>query len=56
VVGGIGWSGHRGRSPLWISLGFYQEYAMAQAHKLLIVDHVSSRVRAVQDAGPGAVS
>jgi hypothetical protein len=36
AIGGIGWSGRRGYSPLWISHGFYAEYAMMQARKLLI--------------------
>lgn len=38
LIGGIGWSGRRGRSPLWISQGFYEEYARMQARKLLILD------------------
>ena len=36
AIGGIGWSGRRGYSPLWISHGFFSEYAMMQARKLLI--------------------
>lgn len=36
AIGGIGWSGRRGYSPLWISHGFYAEYATMQARKLLI--------------------
>lgn len=36
AIGGIGWSGRRGYSRLWVSHGFYTEYAMAQARKLLI--------------------
>ncbi|MQB11605.1 hypothetical protein DXT96_17330 [Agrobacterium sp. ICMP 6402] len=38
MIGGIGWSGRRGRSALWISQGFYEEYARTQARKLLILD------------------
>ncbi|MFK3777676.1 hypothetical protein [Agrobacterium sp. NPDC089420] len=38
LIGGIGWSGRRGSSPLWISQGFYEEYARMQARKLLILD------------------
>lgn len=38
LIGGIGWSGRRGRSALWISQGFYEEYARTQARKLLILD------------------
>ncbi|SCB13751.1 hypothetical protein [Rhizobium multihospitium] len=37
-IGGVGWSGRRGRSQLWISRGFYEEYAHAHARKLLILD------------------
>ncbi len=37
-IGGVGWSGRRGRSRLWISRGFYEEYAHAHARKLLILD------------------
>lgn len=35
-IGGIGWSGRRGHSRLWISHAFYTEYASAQARKLII--------------------
>ncbi|MGQ3215895.1 MAG: hypothetical protein ACT6U0_13145 [Shinella sp.] len=38
AIGGIGWSGRRGYSPMWISPDFYAEYARAQAQKLLILD------------------
>lgn len=38
AIGGIGWSGRRGRSRMWISQGFHQQYARAQARKLLILD------------------
>lgn len=37
-IGGIGWSGRRGHSQIWISRGFYEEYARAHARKLLILD------------------
>ncbi|AYG69131.1 MULTISPECIES: hypothetical protein [unclassified Rhizobium] len=37
-IGGIGWSGRRGRSRIWISHGFYEEYAHAHASKLDILD------------------
>ncbi|MFF2321439.1 hypothetical protein ACFVTJ_10345 [Agrobacterium sp. NPDC058088] len=40
LIGGIGWSGRRGRSALWISQGFYEEYARTQARKLLILDEI----------------
>ena len=35
-IGGMGWSGRRGHSRLWISHAFYAEYARAQARKLVI--------------------
>jgi len=38
AMGSVGWTGRRGRSPLWISLGFRKEYALAQAAKLAIID------------------
>lgn len=38
LLGGLGWTGQRGHSPIWISRGFYDEYARAQAHKLAIFD------------------
>lgn len=37
-IGGIGWSGRRGHSPIWISREFYEEYAGAHARKLIILD------------------
>jgi hypothetical protein len=55
VIGGLGWSGRRGRSRLWISRGFYGEYATAQAHKLLILEHVSSRVRSLPTSASGGI-
>ena len=36
-IGGIGWTGRRGRSQIWISRGFYEEYALAQARKLAVL-------------------
>lgn len=38
ALGSMGWTGRRGHSPLWVSLGFRREYAMAQAAKLAIID------------------
>ena len=35
-IGGIGWTGRRGHSCIWISRAFYTEYASAQARKLVI--------------------
>ncbi len=37
-VGGIGWTGRRGHSPIWISRTFFEEYAVAQAHKLIVLE------------------
>jgi hypothetical protein len=53
AIGGIGWSGARGRSRMWISRGFHQEYARVQAHKLLILDDAlaqASTLRSKMDA------
>ena len=36
--GSLGWSGVRGRSPMWVSVGFRHEYHSAQAVKLAIID------------------
>jgi hypothetical protein len=38
AMGSLGWSGARGKSPLWVSAGFRREYHAAQAVKLAIVD------------------
>jgi AraC-like DNA-binding protein len=38
-LGSIGWEGRRGHSVMWVSSGFRQEYAKAQAIKLSIIDH-----------------
>lgn len=38
AFGSLGWSGARGRSPLWVSSGFRREYQAAQAVKLSIID------------------
>lgn len=38
ALGSLGWSGARGRSPLWVSAGFRHEYHAAQALKLAIID------------------
>lgn len=37
-TGGLGWVGRPGHSPIWISRGFYEEYAQFQAQKLVILD------------------
>lgn len=36
--GGIGWQGKRGRSAMWVSRGFLNEYRMMQAIKLAVID------------------
>ena len=38
ALGSIGWQGKRGESVMWVSSGFRQEYAMARAVKLAIID------------------
>jgi hypothetical protein len=38
AMGRLGWSGARGKSPLWVSADFRQEYLSAQAVKLAIID------------------
>ena len=38
AMGSMGWSGVRGRSPLWMSSGFRREYHEVQAAKLSIID------------------
>lgn len=44
ALGSIGWEGRRGHSTLWVSKGFRQEYAGAQAVKLSIIDHAFEAV------------
>jgi hypothetical protein len=38
AMGSIGWEGRRGHSVMWVSRGFREEYADAQAVKLAIID------------------
>jgi hypothetical protein len=38
AMGSLGWSGPRGKSPLWVSADLRREYHAAQAEKLAIVD------------------
>jgi hypothetical protein len=38
AIGGLGWSGARGKSALWVSAEFWREYHSAQAVKLAIID------------------
>lgn len=44
ALGSIGWEGRRGHSTMWVSRGFRQEYAGAQAVKLSIIDHAFEAV------------
>jgi hypothetical protein len=39
ALGSLGWDGRRGHSGMWVSRGFREEYASAQAIKLSIIDH-----------------
>ena len=38
AMGSLGWFGKRGNSTMWVSRAFRDEYAMAQAVKLAIID------------------
>lgn len=42
--GSLGWSGRRGRSPIWLSRAFRDAYARAQAAKLTIVGRAFGRL------------
>lgn len=44
IMGSIGWQGRRGQSVMWVSRGFREEYAGAQAIKLSIIDHAFEAV------------
>lgn len=37
-MGSLGWTGRRGRSPIWISQAFVDEYRVAQAAKLAVLE------------------
>jgi hypothetical protein len=37
-LGSLGWQGKRGHSVMWVSKGFWQEFALAQAGKLAVID------------------
>lgn len=47
-IGALGWSGPRGRSPIWISEGFRREYAGVQAGKLAIIDGAFAEAMALR--------
>ena len=38
AIGSIGWTGARGKSPMWVSTGFLQEMADEQAARLAFFD------------------
>lgn len=44
ALGSLGWDGRRGHSAMWVSRGFREEYAAAQAIKLSIFDHACEAV------------
>lgn len=47
AMGSLGWSGVRGRSPIWLSRGFRDEYARFQAAKLAIIDAAFAQATAI---------
>lgn len=51
ALGGIGWSGRRGYSSMWISTDFYSEYARAQAQKLFILGDAFAEATLASSAG-----
>lgn len=51
-IGGVGWSGRRGRSQIWISRGFYEEYARAHARQLCILDDAFAEASSVLASSP----
>jgi hypothetical protein len=57
AMGSIGWSGVPGRSPIWLSRGFRDEYARFQAAKLAIIGTAFAQaVAAIEPVGPGLVA
>jgi hypothetical protein len=59
-LGSLGWQGKRGHSVMWVSKGFWQEFALAQAGKLAEVERgepgpssVTHERRAAADAPVG---
>jgi hypothetical protein len=50
AIGGIGWSGARGRSPIWLSRGFLNAYARFQAAKLAIIGNAFEQAIALAEA------
>jgi len=57
AMGGIGWSGARGRSPIWLSRRFRDEYARFQAAKLAIIGAAFAQAMvAIERDGPGKIT
>ncbi len=54
AMGSIGWEGRRGHSVMWVSRGFREEYAEAQAVKLSIIDHAFEAAFGTQAGRPAA--
>jgi len=50
AIGSLGWQGERGRSPMWVSAGFLEEYHSVQAAKLAIIETAFQSVFAPQAA------
>ncbi|MDH4439726.1 MAG: hypothetical protein QE284_05010 [Rhizobium sp.] len=44
ALGSIGWEGARGRSVMWVSRQFREEYAASQAAKLAIIDEACADI------------
>lgn len=44
ALGSIGWEGARGRSVMWVSRQFREEYAASQAAKLAIIDEACAEI------------
>lgn len=44
AMGSLGWEGRRGHSVMWVSRGFREEYAAAQAVKLSIIDEAAEAI------------
>lgn len=51
AMGSLGWSGVRGRSPIWLSRGFRSEYARFQAAKLAIIGAAFAQAPALSPPG-----
>jgi hypothetical protein len=55
ALGSIGWQGRRGNSVMWVSKGFREEYTMAQAVKLAIIDEAFEASFGVRGAARSAL-